>query len=68
MGYKPNAPCEGCAERHVDRDYNCHTHCDKYLQFKKEVPIERRLYNKRATAVREYINDAKHRKEYHSQK
>lgn len=23
-------PCRGCSERRVDRDYNCHSHCDAF--------------------------------------
>lgn len=27
------APCKDCKDRKVAEDYNCHTHCEKYLAF-----------------------------------
>ena len=28
------APCKDCKDRNVTADYNCHTHCEKYIAFK----------------------------------
>lgn len=28
------APCKDCKERKVTDDYNCHTHCEKYLAYR----------------------------------
>ena len=27
------APCKDCKDRKVTGDYNCHTHCEKYLVY-----------------------------------
>ena len=27
------APCKDCKDRKVTADYNCHSHCDKYLAY-----------------------------------
>lgn len=27
------APCKDCKDRKVTDDYNCHTHCEKYLAY-----------------------------------
>ena len=28
------APCKDCKDRKVTEDYNCHTHCEKYLAYR----------------------------------
>lgn len=38
------APCKDCKDRKVTSDYNCHTHCEKYLAYqayRKSVCEER---------------------------
>lgn len=39
----PNNPCYQCGDRKVTRDYNCHSHCKKYLAWKqKKTEVKKR--------------------------
>ena len=37
-----NAGCKGCTERCVTEDYNCHSHCEKYKEWKAEQDENRK--------------------------
>lgn len=32
----PNSPCQGCTERKVNREYNCHSHCERHAEWKRQ--------------------------------
>lgn len=37
MSIKPKSPCYGCEER----DAGCHSKCEKYADWKKEIDVQR---------------------------
>ena len=40
-----NRPCFHCGDRKVTKDYNCHSHCEKYLSWQKKKTEIKRLAN-----------------------
>lgn len=53
MRTKYQAPCKDCPERKVTEDYNCHSHCEKYLEFRK-LQDEENAKNLHTVDVDEY--------------
>lgn len=35
------APCKGCADRRVTSDYNCHSACERYQEYKDTIDARR---------------------------
>lgn len=40
-----NQPCKNCKDRKVTDDYNCHSHCEKYLKMKEHFDMIREKRN-----------------------
>lgn len=55
-----DAPCKDCPDRDVTDTYNCHMHCEKYINFQ----AEKTAYNeKQATTSKiNYIDYKRRRK------
>lgn len=53
MSREKNVPCYKCTERHAA----CHSHCDKYISWKKEhEEIQTRLREDRDLIIKDYYN------------
>ena len=37
-----NSPCFKCEDRKVIGDYNCHSHCERYAEYRKTIEENKR--------------------------
>lgn len=48
--------CKGCKDRKVTLDYNCHSHCKKFEEWKKKDQLRKENEKKAQNSVPRYIN------------
>ena len=49
-------PCKGCKDRKVSLDYNCHSHCKKFMEWKDKDQERKENEKKAQNSVPRYIN------------
>lgn len=48
-----NKPCYMCVDRRVTSDYNCHSHCERYLGNKEKNDAKTEIIRKKKAEERE---------------